>query len=432
MSAIARAGIAAAAIVAPLYAVPAIALDIAFGLGYEYQYSDNIRLAPTAPVVESLHIGRLTLGLAERSSAISLRGGANIEHRDYVNDTFEDGVYGSVHAAANWVVVPQRLNWVVEDYFSQTLIDARTVDTPANRQNSNVLSTGPDFIFRINPLNTLELSGRLSNYYYEVTAANNNRLQGDLRWIYRLTPRTDVSLNYQTVTVHFINSANVNFVRDELFVRGRTRPSRSEYTADLGTSIVYVGSGDPLAGALLRFGWRRELNPRTNIMASAGMEYSDHDRDYLGDAGATGGGTTGDAVGIGGFYYGRRFGLGYTHAGAYGSDTLRVFWRTLDYETGAFDQTLYGAEAELGFDRGPLLTPYLFGGYQKTEFTDTAIADVDSYGGLRLRYRLRSRFIVALEGRHTVRDSNDTVRNYEENRGLVTLAFNRDTSTAGR
>lgn len=432
MSAIARVGIAAAAIAGPLYAAPVSALDIAFGFGYEYQYSDNIRLVAVAPEAESLHIGRLTLGLAEHSSVLTLRGGANIEHRDYVNDTFEDGVYGSVHAAAQWIVVPQRLNWSVEDYFSQTIIDARSADTPANRQNSNVLATGPDFIFRINPLNTLELSARLSNYYYEVTAANNNRLQGDLRWIYRLTPRTDVSLNYQTVTVHFIDSPSVNFVRDELFIRGRTRPSRSEYTADLGTSIVYVVGADPVAGALLRLGWRRELNPRTNITASAGMEYSDHDRDYLSDAGAAGGGTTGDAVGIGGFYYGERLALGYTRAGAYGSDTLRAFWRTLDYETGPFDQTLYGAEAELGFESGPLLTPYLFGGYQKTEFTGTGIDDDDSYGGLRLRYRLRSRFIVAVEGRHTVRDSSDIARNYEENRGLVTLAFNRDTATAGR
>ena len=432
MSTVARAGIAVAAML-PLYAAPAAALDIAFGIGYEYQYSDNIRLAAVAPEVESLHIGRVTLGLAERSSVLTLRGSANIEHRDYVNDTFEDGVYGTVGAAANWIVVPQRLNWSLENYFSQTIIDARTADTPANRQNSNVLATGPDFIFRINPLNTLELSARLSNYYYEVTDANNNRLQGDLRWIYRLTPRTDLSLNYQTVTVHFLNeSGNINFVRDELFVRGRTRPSRSEYTVDLGTSIVYAVGADPIAGALLRLGWRRELNPRANVTASAGMEYSDHDRDYLSEGGASGGGTTGDAVGIGGFYYGQRVDVGYTYAGAYGSDTLRAFWRTLDYETGPFDQTLYGAEAELGFDSGPLLTPYLFGGYQQTEFTQTAIDDVDSYGGFRLRYRLRSRFIVALEGRHTVRDSSDTVRNYEENRGLVTLAYNRDTLTAGR
>lgn len=103
-----------------------------------------------------------------------------------------------------------------------------------------------------------------------------------------------------------------------------------------------------------------------------------------------------------------------------------------DYETGPFDQTIYGAEAEVGFDSGPLLTPYLFGGYQQTRFTQTAIDDSDSYGGFRLRYRLRSRFIVALEGRHRLRDSSDTARNYEENRGLVTLAYNRDTLTAGR
>ena len=432
MTPVARAGIAAA-IALPIYAAPARALDISFGLGYEYQYSDNVRLVAAAPEAESLHIGRVTLGVAERSSALTLRGGANIEHRDYVNDTFEDGVYGSISAAANWIVVPHRLNWSVENYFSQTIIDARGADTPANRQDSNVLATGPDFIFRINPLNTLELSARLSNYYYEVTDANNNRLQGDLRWIYRLTPRTDLSLNYQTVTVHFFNeSTNLNFVRDELFVRGRTRPSRSEYTVDLGTSIVYAVGADPIAGALLRLGWRRELNPRANVTASAGMEYSDHDRDYLSEGGASGGGTTGDAVGIGGFYYGQRVDVGYTYAGAYGGDRVRAFWRTLDYETGPFDQTIYGAEAELGFDSGPLLTPYLFGGYQHTRFTETAIDDGDSYGGLRLRYRLRSRFIVALEGRHTVRDSSDTARNYEENRGLVTLAYNRDTFTAGR
>lgn len=96
----ARAGIAAATALS-LYAGLAAALDITFGLGDEYQYSDNIRLVAVAPEAEPLHIGRVTVGVSERSSVPTLRGGASIEHRDYVKDTFGDGVYGSVNAAAN-------------------------------------------------------------------------------------------------------------------------------------------------------------------------------------------------------------------------------------------------------------------------------------------------------------------------------------------
>lgn len=409
------------------------AWDINFGMAYEYQYTDNVELSHTLPRTESSHVARTILTAVENSPQLTLRGASNIEYRDYVRDVFEDGVYGSVSLAALWTVTPQRLNWAIEDYFSQTVIDVRATDTPNNRQNTNILSTGPDFLFRINSLNSLEISARYSNQYYEITDSDNDRLQGDLRWIHRLSQRTDISLNYQTQAVQYANDVlNRNFVRDEAFARMRTRPSRSEYTLDLGTSTIKVDGQDRSVGALARLGWRRELNPRSNFLLGAGMEYSDHDRDLQGDAGASGGGSTGSAVGIiGGYYYGKRFDATYSSSGSYSTKSLHVYWRELDYENAAFDQAGSGVETELGFDSGPLFTPALMAGYEETSYMQNSFTDEDQYAGLRLRYRVRARVAIALEGRQTHRTSTVLAREYDETRGILTIGYNRQ-AAAGR
>lgn len=426
-----RARLFAVAAAAALCSAGAKALDLHLGAAYEYQYSDNVRLSAVSPQVESAQIGRVVIDVTENSPQLMLHSAANLEYRDYANDVFADGVYGSANLAALWTVTPQRLKWSVEDYFSQTVINTLASDTPNNRQDTNVFATGPDFLFRINALNNLEISARYSNYYYEVTDSNNNRAQGDLRWVYRLTGHSDVSLNYQTLVVHYGNDVlNPNFVRDEAFVRARTRPARSEFTFDLGASTIAAIGADRSAGALARLRWRRELNPHANLVLLAATEYSDRDRDLQGEAGIGGGGSTGNAVGIGGYYYSKRFNATYTAAGSYSTKNLHLYWRDVDYESGLSDQAVSGAETELGFDSGPLFTPAIFGGYQETRYDQNGIIDDDQYAGARLRYRLRPRLAITLEGRESRRSSSDEARAYDETRALLTLSYNRHSFAA--
>jgi hypothetical protein len=63
----------------------------------------------------------------------------------YFNDTWDDEVLGQIDGSLTWWAVPERFAWVVENVYGQVATNPFESISPANRENTNFFSTGPDW-----------------------------------------------------------------------------------------------------------------------------------------------------------------------------------------------------------------------------------------------------------------------------------------------
>lgn len=423
---------------------PLHAGEFAYGLGYTISHSDNITRVPTDERSEVTNSYLAGIAYAERTSNLVARVFAQAEFRDYRDDVFGDEDIYDVDAAAIWVISPQRFTWTVEDRYDLEQIDATAADTPANRANVNVFSTGPDFYIRFTPVNTLALGARAGNVSSGVANVDNDRLSGSARWLYQATSISTYSLNIQAMDVNYDDSAaSTDFSRHDLFLRADYRPSRSQYILDLGTSRIRPERGNDLDGSLARFSWIRQLTQESSFGASASGEYSDTGTDILATSRSvattsisaaglpvspdmSGGGTVSDLLSnaiTSDVYYAKRGEVFYHRRGSSFGIELFAGARDLDFETTPQDRKEIDGRLDLRFFYSGTTTVTLFTEYLKTEFVSFIREDTERDSGLRLNFRLTRTLSLGLEGRRVERSSTDPGIEYEENRAFLSLLY---------
>ena len=144
---------------------------------------------------ETIGTAGLLLGITTDRPKLDADVAAHLEYRHYLDDTFDSEVVGGVNAFVAYAFIPERFIWVVEDNFSQISSDITAVDTPDNRENVNFLSTGPDFTIGLTARTSLQLSGRVSDEYYEERETDSQGLSGSLALIRQMSDASSVSLN---------------------------------------------------------------------------------------------------------------------------------------------------------------------------------------------------------------------------------------------
>lgn len=424
-----------------LSAVPPLhAGDFAYGLGYTVSHSDNITRAPSNERSEVVNSYLAGLAYQERTVDLIARVLAQGEFRDYRDDIFGDESIFNVNSSALWIISPQRLTWTVEDSFKEEQIDPTAADTPANRANINVFSTGPDFYVRFTPVNTLALGARAGTVSTGSVNADNDRFSGSARWLYQATAVSTYSLNFQALDVNYDDSTlNTDFIRHDIFVRADYRPSRSQYVIDLGTSKINPEQGRDLDGTLARLSWIRQLTQESRFGISASGEFSDTGTDILARASSLTVAATSPAglptasevptsdlasdVVSSDVYYAKRGEIFYNRrGGSFGVD-FTAGARDLDFEATAQDRKEIDGRLELDFFYSATTTVTLFTEQLKTEFQSFVREDTERDSGLRFNYRLSRTITLGLEGRRTERSSTEPAAEYDENRVFFSILY---------
>ena len=408
-----------------MVAPAAHALDVGYGIGYQGEYSNNIRLVQTDKEEEWINIPQFGLLLREDSSPnLELRVLSAIEHRNYRRDTYADETLGNVSAFANWAISPNRLNWVLENYYGQTAIRSADAATPDNRQNVNVFSTGPSLYPRLSARNSLEFGLRYGNYYIENADTDNDRYSAIARWLYEISSVTTASLNYDGQQVDNRNPLLYqDYSRHDVFFSIRKRGTAAQFLLDLGKTLIRPESGTDRDEALGRLIISRPTSAQAEVSFTALSRLLDSG-DAVFAAGSTGI-TPVDLADTQGnrFYHVRELGVMYVRRRPLTSDVLHVYRQRTDYESSLLNERRLGGDFEIGYDITGLHHVVLYGNHRRTEYYGSSLLDRDSQGGVRFLYRLSRSITLALDGRYTQRHSNDQAREYDEARGILSLAY---------
>src|SRR5688572_9039668 len=131
-----------------------LAVSVADATDFQYAIeagagtTDNITRQPVNPEDETIATVGLDLQLRRDASKVDVDALIDLAYFDYLNDTFSSDLLGIAFADIHAELVPDRFSWVLTDSFGQLSLDPFEASTPENRENVNLLTTGPDFLMR--------------------------------------------------------------------------------------------------------------------------------------------------------------------------------------------------------------------------------------------------------------------------------------------
>lgn len=410
------------------------ALDLSYSLGYGLEYTDNALLTPDNKQEEWTNSARAGFSLLHSSPTIEARIASDAEYRTYRNNTFPDETLFNLNLLGKWNISPQRFSWTVEDYHNQTAINPIGPSTPNNRQNTNTLSTGPDFTLRMNPVHALEFGARHSRNTYQITDIDNTRVSGYARWAYQSTPSTRLSLDLNAESVDYDNqqvSSNINFKRKDAFFEVSNRLARNQFVLDAGTTRINRDNAPDVTGGLGRFSWTREISSTSNIAMYASTKLSDAGQQALSQGQTASAGplqpTSSIQVVSGDVFRTKSVEVIYSFQRAYGSNVFRAFRQKDEFETSLADEDRRGGGFEIGYDFSEALSTSIAGSYARVENFGTIPSLIyrDKTFGIRFVNRFTHRVSLGLDLRENRRDSDavSITNNYTEHRGLLTLTY---------
>lgn len=249
-------------------------LDLELGL----EHSDNRARTSPPGRGETALVPRVILDLSRSGDRLALRLAGDAEQRLPLSGPFGSEFRANMAGRLNWHLVDESLDWVFENVTSGSPLDLTGEDTPENRQQTNVFSTGPRWILRpAAPWGGL-LDARYSHSYAEVTDAfNSERLLLAARALRRFAGDRQLSAGAEFTEVRYRDDEFAAADYQRLDWVGRYHTKREALDLDLaaGRSTIDFDRGERLEGNLVRLRLAWTISDRHMLVTNAGHELSD-------------------------------------------------------------------------------------------------------------------------------------------------------------
>jgi len=204
-------------------------LELGVDLYTGADYSNNVSLASTNTEDDFKQILGLNVLVKEERKRFNADASFNLEREHYYNNTFSDQTSLTTgFGIFNFDLVEDFLDWRTSFTRTQVLNNTFDNDTPDNREQRNILRTGPTMTYRVSRSSTVSTS---ANYTLvensDDEASDTKRVTGNLTYGYSVNNTTSLSLN--TVYDEIIDgdgseeltNSNINVGMKRLFSHGQ-------------------------------------------------------------------------------------------------------------------------------------------------------------------------------------------------------------------
>jgi hypothetical protein len=397
-------------------------------------YTDNVSRSQVDEESETIGTAGLLLGITTDRPNLDADVAAHLEYLHYLDDTFDSEVVGGVNAFVAYAFIPERFLWVVEDNFSQISSDITAVDTPDNRENVNFLSTGPDFTIGLTARTSLQLSGRVSDAYYEERETDSQGLSGSVALIRQMSDASSLSLNGSTSETDYDEEVFSDFRIDSAFLRWQTVTERTTLILDGGYDRVVqddpfnLTEDDESGGFLARLELSRAVGARSRVgvIAGTGLETPDQGLQRIQDVIGVDPGDDEDAI-VGSDAYRADYAfLSFNTDWERGTFAAVVDYRSESHETEIeADRDAYGALIEVSRQISRRFTADLNGRYTKNDFSETGFAFDEWSVGAGLSMQVSERLSFQARVAHIEGSSDDGTRDFDENTAYIGFSYTR-------
>ncbi len=418
--------------IATLAAVPSTALaarvDYNFDLGIEK--NDNVAFSADDEISQRYLRSGFGFTVTENTSAFQVQANGRMEYRKYEDDIFSNTTDGTLSGRANWIAIPQRLFFTVEDNLSVQPVDVLSVDGPGNRQQINVFSAGPTFLINWSP----SLQGQAELRYIDSKAEisdefNSKRVAAAFRTIKELSPTRRISANLQAQKVDFDDDIVASdYDRYDVFARYSHSLAHFDLGVDAGYSRIAYRHAGNRSEPLFRADATWNPTERSHFTGAVSSQFSDTATDVLTgiEANATipDNVLAGDAVINASPFKVRSLDLGYGYASTrlvFGAST---YAQNRDYtDSNELDQDTHGVRADLHWQLRRTLTLSLFGNNETIDYTQLNRKDDTVRFGATLRYHWTRKWSAAVQTEHYRRDSTAAGQDVSQNILYLSISY---------
>ncbi|MGH8063210.1 MAG: outer membrane beta-barrel protein [Pseudoxanthomonas sp.] len=418
--------------IATLVVVPgtALAARVDYNVDLGVEHNDNVSLSPDDAIAQRYLRAGLGFTVTENTSALQAQVNGRVEYRNYEDDIFNDTTDGTLSGRVNWIAIPQRLFFTVEDSLSVQPVNALSPDGPGNRQQVNVFSAGPTLLVNWSP----SLQGQAELRYIDSNAEisdqfNSKRVAAALRTIKELSPTRRLSANLQAQKVDFDDDIVArDYDRYDLFGRYSHSLAHVDLGVDAGYSRIEYQHGESRSEPLLRADVTWNPTERSHFTGTISSQFSDTATDALtrieADATVPDNVLTGDAVINASPYKVRSLDLGYSHTDTRLDFGASAYVQNRDYiDSDQFDQDTHGVRADVHWLLRRTLALGLFANGETIDYTQLNRKDDTVRLGATLRYHWARKWSVSLQAEHYRRDSTEAGQDVAQNIVYLSVSY---------
>ena len=418
----ATAVLALAVLALPESAVAEVSLDVEGTAGY----TDNLLRVPNGDDDVPVSIG-LTGTWTENTKHLSADVRGRVDAIEYLNDTYPGDVLGQLDGNVTWWAVPEKFALVLDQAYGQISTDPFVPIGPANRQNTNYLSVGPDWYIPIGERTRAYLGGRYGSVRYEETSDNNSeRLIGIVGMDRAVSAQSRLGVQASAEQLDYESDAQADVDRNEAYVRYEfSRGALPELTVNAG--YTWLSSEDYERSApLLQLQLSRELSSSVNVQLELVSQFSDAGRTFAaGSSSSSPGGIDPIVIPEGGVFE-ERGGRGlveYRKARTMLSFEVGMYDEL--YESSSLDRRRYDAEVRAERRMSQRMTGVASAAWSTNDYQSGGEErqDTDSEYRLELRRELGRRSSLSLVGLYASRSSDDPLVEFDETRLYAVYSY---------
>jgi hypothetical protein len=405
---------------------------LTYGVDAGIAESDNVTLVAKDKISQTMAIADLDFDYKQQSRLLDVDAKGDFSYLDYLQNAYGNQLIGRFDGISHFAIIPERLTWALQDDFGQMAVDPFVPTTPANLENVNYLSTGPDLTLRLGSTSFLDLSARYARTQYATSPYNSNRWFGSLAWGLQLSARSSVSLNGDTERVQFENTiVNSDFDRTNAYIRYAIQGARTELSANLGATTISQ-NGSSTSGGLGKIELSRKISAAAKLIFSAGHDLTDASTSFSSlQSGATGVVGTAPAAQTSNNYTQNFASIGWQYVRNRTTLGVSGRWEKDAYSgQSALDNTRSGVELNIQRRLTRAFTAEIVGHYYKTDYGRAVVSSgigstdyEDSLIAAVLAWRHGRGLEVRLRCEHNSRVASGTNTGYAENRALITVGY---------
>jgi len=403
------------------------ALEIEPGVGAGLLYTDNAALVPNNKDDDLVMVGYAGINITEDGGPLSIDASADVIYLNYTNNTFGDQTYPSLRAIAVWEQIRDRLDWKMQNYFTQRRTNAVAGVTPSNIQDTNVFTFGPNITFPLASRQSVSINPEFSKYTYEDFGTDNRQYSLSTSWAYRMYRTMGVGLSGNVAKIDYdsdSDSDTPDYTSTDVNVSISGTGARSSYSASFGRTRADRKNSSDREGFTGNLTLQYQLTGHSSALAYAATRITDAGNVLLSsetdpDSGDFSNVQIADDVlrdSIVKLTY-RRDGL-----------TLKtIVWgelRDLDYEVALNDRNWKQLGLQLDYRVTPLFTTSLSGEYNRIKQTDIDTRDDRYLITGTVGYSFTQKLSTYFDLRYQEQDSDSgSLNEYEEFSTFVRLVY---------
>lgn len=223
------------AIFAGSFAGGALASEPTYGVNIGMGTTDNVLRTPTNPQSAQIAAAGLDFSASQLSPRVDADVVTDLTYLDYLHTDLASDVVGTLVARGKFTIVPDRVEWLVDDNFGQTALNQVNAISPENQENVNYFSTGPRLTVGLGSVNRVLLEGNYAKVIYQHSPLDNQRYAGSASVVHELSSSSDVSFKVIAERISYEDDAsNPPTDQQEGILRYEARGSRTKFGLDTG------------------------------------------------------------------------------------------------------------------------------------------------------------------------------------------------------